>query len=220
MIFSQNVFLRNSLKSLGLASVFLTACSSDPPTFITFAQQRYGSVEKSNYKQVPRLTDALAVNYANGVESIFRARATGARYTREASDAVIAGLSALTAAAGALSWGTTTVTALGLGSSGMAAFTGIFNAKARTNAYSDAAKQIHAAVQQYLLSRGLNSDPQDTDSLIPQNGLTATGWALVLTVQTNIDLVDSVLNGHLPSQNQTEPSTLPGALRSMGINSK
>src|SRR4051812_38008487 len=91
----------------------LSACSSDPATFISYSQRKTAAAGKFDATRDPRPTDALALNYANSVEEIFRARSTGSRYTREASDTALAGLSAFTGAAESLSISASTVTGMG-----------------------------------------------------------------------------------------------------------
>src|SRR5271166_3027728 len=92
----------------------LPACSSDPATFITYTHENGSTTGTLQMAAAPQFTDALALNYANSVESIFRARATGTRYTREASDTALGGLAAFTAAAGTFAYNASTVTGLGI----------------------------------------------------------------------------------------------------------
>jgi hypothetical protein len=181
-------------------SLALVGCSSDPATFITYANQGGTTNAAVDVTKSPPLTDAVALNYANSVECIFRARATGARYTREASDTALAGLAAATAAAGTFSYGTSTVAALGLSSGGIVQLRNIFNAGARANAYADAAARLHAAIKDYV-AYNLNG--------VSETALTPNGWTLVNVVQANIDMVDKVLNGHLPSAQDLAQATEP-----------
>jgi hypothetical protein len=187
----------------------LVGCSSDPATFITYANQRGTTNAALDVTKSPPLTDALALNYANSVECIFRARATGARYTREASDTALAGLAAATAAAGTFSYGASTVVALGISSGGIVQLRNIFNARARANAYADAAARMHAAIKDYV-AYNLNG--------VSETALTPNGWTLVNVVQANIDMVDKVLNGHLPTEQDLVQAT--EAMRPEGARSQ
>jgi hypothetical protein len=154
----------------------------------------------------PRFTDALALNYADSVESIFRAKATGTRYTREASDTALAGLAAFTTAAGTFAYDASTVTGLGIAAASIVQLQNIFNAKSRSNAYFEAAGRIHGAIKDYV-AYNLNH--------VSETALTPNGWTLANVVQSNIDMVDKVLNGHLPTAEDlvqaTEPMSPDGA---------
>lgn len=165
------------------------ACSGDPATFVSYGQ-KYGSGAAFDPSQPPRRTDALALNYANSVEEIFRARSTGARYTREASDTALAGLAAFTAAAKSLDIGTAKLARMGLASAGILELRTIFDAKGRSTAYFEAAERIHRAIKDYG-AYNLNN--------VSSTHLTPNGWTLVNVVQSNIDIVSKILNGHLPT---------------------
>lgn len=168
----------------------LAACSSDPATFLTYAHQKTETPGTFDATKAPQRTDALALNYANSVESIFRARSTGARYTREGSDTALVGLAAFTGAAESMTINASSLSAMGLASSGLLQLRNIFDAKGRSNAYFEAAERIHSAIKDYG-AHNLND--------VSETQLTPNGWTLVNVVQSNIDIVSKILNGHLPS---------------------
>jgi hypothetical protein len=172
-----------------LLCLALSACSSDPATFITYTQKT-AATGTFDVTRDPKPTDALALNYANSVEEIFRARSTGTRYTREASDTALVGLSAFTGAAESLSISASTLSGMGLAGVGILELRKIFDANGRSNAYFEAAERIHGAIKDFR-AHNLN-DVSETD-------LSPNGWTLANVVQANIDIVDKILNGHLPS---------------------
>ncbi|MFN2622379.1 MAG: hypothetical protein ABR611_05995 [Chthoniobacterales bacterium] len=184
----------------------LAACSADPSTFVSYSQ-KHDPAGVFDPNKAPRRTDALALNYANGVEEIFRARSTGARYTREASDTVLAGLAAFTGAAKTLDIGTAKLARMGLASAGILQLRTIFDARGRSTAYAEAAERIHSAIKDYV-AHNLNE--------VSESYITPNGWTLVNVVQSNIDIVSKILNGHLPSADAlaqaSEPMTDKGAL--------
>lgn len=197
----------HSTKQIILATCLaLAGCSSDPATFITYTQQKTPATEAFDARRVARRTDALALNYANSVEEIFRARSTGARYTREGSDTALAGLAAFTGAAESLSISATSLSSMGLASAGILQLRNIFDAKGRSNAYFEAAERIHGAIKDYG-AHNLNG--------VSETELTPNGWTLANVVQSNIDIVNKILNGHLPSPEALaqamEPMTDKGA---------
>ena len=196
---------RNLTRWTALAlCVGLTACSSDPATFVTYTHQKTGGVFDAT--RAPQRTDALALNYANSVEGIFRARSTGARYTREGSDTALAGMAAFTGAAETLAISASAVSTMGLASAGILQLRNIFDAKGRSNAYFEAAERIHASIKDYG-AHNLND--------VSETSLTPNGWTLANVVQANIDIVSKILNGHLPSPEAllqaSEPMTVAGA---------
>lgn len=184
----------------------LASCTSDPATFTTYSHRKGANTGSVDPTMAPKFTDALALNYANSVESIFRAKATGMRYTREASDTALAGLAAFTGASKALGYGAQTIAGLGLASTAIVQLQHIFDAKGRSVAYSEAAERIHAAIKDYV-SYNLNN--------VSEGSLTPNGWTLANIVQSNVDMVDKVLNGHLPTAEDlvqaTEPMSPKGA---------
>ena len=173
-----------------IAALGLAGCSSDPATFTTYTHRNGSPSGAPDPTAAPRYSDALALNYANFVESEFRARATGARYSREGSNTALAGLSGFTAAAGTLAYSASTVTGLGMAGAGLVQLQHIFDAKGRANAYGDAALRIHAAIKDFV-AMNLNH--------ISDTELTPNGWTLANIVQANADMVNQVLNGHLPT---------------------
>src|SRR5437762_12474248 len=128
---------------LGICLI-LASCSSDPATFTTYTHRKGANAGIVDPTLAPKFTDALALNYANSIESIFRATATGMRYTREASDTAFAGIAAFIAASKTLGYSASTVARLGIASAGIVQLQHIFDAKGRSIAYSEAAERIHA----------------------------------------------------------------------------
>ena len=195
--------LRSSALALALA---LAGCASDPATFTTFTHRDGQPAGPVSATAAPRYSDALALNYANFVESEFRARASGARHVREGSNTALAGLSGFTAAAGTLAYSASTVTGLGLASGGIVQLQQIFNARARSSAYGEAAVRIHSAIKDYV-ALNLNH--------VSETAITPNGWTLANIVQANVDMVDKVLNGHLPTPEDlvqaSEPMSVQGA---------
>jgi len=193
--------------ALVVITLVLGGCSSDPATFTTYARQK-GNTRNQIAVRAPVLSDALALDYANSVESIFRAKSTGSRYTREASNTALAGLATFTGAAKTFSYSASTVSGMGLASAGIVQLQQIFDAKGRATAYFEAATRIHGAIKDYV-AFNLND--------IPDDHLTPNGWTLANIVQSNIDMVDKVLNGHLPTPEDmaqaTEQMTREGASR-------
>ena len=185
----------------------LAACSSDPATFISYSQKKTASGGVFDATQAPKRTDALALNYANSVEGIFRARSTGARYTREGSDTALAGLAAFSGAAESLTINASTLSAMGIAGSSILQLRNIFDAKGRSNACFEAAERIHAAIKDYG-AHNLND--------VSETHLTPNGWTLANVVQSNIDIVNKILNGHLPSPEAlaqaSEPMSDTGAM--------
>lgn len=185
----------------------LGSCSANPPTFISYTQQKGISGRKAGVAFDPGLapirTDALALNYANAIEVMFRATANGAHITRAGSDVGLAGLSGAIGAAETLSIGAAGVSSMGLASGGIVALRAIFDTKGRTTVYSEAAERIHAAIKDYV-AHNLNH--------ISEEHLTPNGWTLVNVVQSNIDIVNKILNGQLP-----KPQMLAQASEAMSV---
>lgn len=185
----------------------LAACSSDPATFMSYSQQKTAGTGPFDPTKAPRRTDALALNYANSVEGIFRARSTGARYTREGSDTALAGLAAFTGAAESMTINASSLSGMGMAGAGILQLRNIFDAKGRSNAYFEAAERVHSAIKDYG-AHNLND--------VSEERLTPNGWTLANVVQSNIDIVNKILNGHLPSPEAlaqaSEPMTDAGAV--------
>ena len=198
-----------SIQALGLiVCLLLGACSSDPETFLTYTQRKTGEGGKFNPQAAPKRTDALALNYANGVEAGFRAKSNGARAARESSDTALAGFAAFAGAAQTLAIGASGVSSMGLASGGIVALRTIFDAKGRATAFGEAAERIHAAIKDY---GAYNLNDVSPDYLTPN------GWTLANVVQSNIDIVNKILNGHLPAPQAlaqaSEKMTKAGATR-------
>jgi len=196
---------QNHLFILPLCAI-LCGCSTDPDTFVTYTQKKNSGTGKINATKDPQPTDALAFNYANSVEEIFRARSTGARYTNEASNTALTGLSVFSAAAESLSIGASTISTMGLAGAGVLQIGKIFDAPGRANAYFEAAQRIHGAIKDFR-AHNLNN--------VSEQSISPNGWTLANVVGANIDIVDKILNGHLPTPDDltqaSEPMTDAGA---------
>jgi hypothetical protein len=166
----------------------LVGCSSDPDTFITYTERVAAAPGQSAY-QVKR-SDELALQYANGVEQLFRSRSTGARYTREGSDATVLGLGAVSAAGSVFSLGASGLSSLGFAQTGIGSMQKFFKADARSTAYREGAERIHAAIKDFMAH---NLNDVSPDKLSPN------GWTLANIVQANIDIVSKMINGTLPT---------------------
>lgn len=187
-------------------SGFVAGCSSDPATFVSYAQKKGAASGTYDATKDAKPTDALALNYANGVEEIFRARSTGARYTREASDTALAGLSAFAGAAETLSISASALSGMGLAGVAILDLRKIFDARGRSTAYFEAAQRIHGAIKDFR-AYNLNA--------VSDEGLSPNGWTLANVVQANIDIVAMILNGNLPPPailtQASEPMSAEGA---------
>lgn len=181
---------RKAQSLLLVVCLALGGCSSDPATFLTYVQQ----------KKAVKPTDALALEYANSVETRYRARSTGARFTREGSDTGLAGLATVTAAAKSLAIGAAGLSSMGLASGGIIALRTIFDAKGRATAYGEASVRIHGSIKDYV-AHNLNA--------VSPTDLTPNGWTLANVVQSNIDIVNHILNGHLPTPQDLEQASEP-----------
>lgn len=182
----------------------LVGCSSDPDTFITYTQRRAAAPGQSD--RTLKRSDELALEYANGVEQLFRSRSTGARYTREGSDASVLGLGAVTAAGSVFSLGASGLSSLGFAQTGIGSLQKFFKADARSTAYREAAERIHAAIKDFM-AHNLNN--------VSDTQLSPNGWTLANIVQANIDIVSKMLLGTLPSvealAQASEQMTVKGA---------
>jgi hypothetical protein len=138
----------------------------------------------------PRVSDGLAINYANSIEIIMRCKATQNRITREVSATAQVGLAAFGGVGAAYNWSKTTLTVLGLASAAIPQLQGIFDAKGRAEAYNQAAEKIQDGVLEYYAH---NPDPSPSE-------FTPNGLTLVKRVASAINLVNDTINGHLPSQ--------------------
>lgn len=199
---------------LVLCAAFV-GCSSEPDTFLTYAQRR-AAAPGQTAGQLKR-SDELALQYANGVEQLFRARSTGARYTREGSDATVLGLGAVTAAGSVFSIGASGLSSLGFAQTGIGSMQKFFKADARSTAYREGAERIHAAIKDFM---AYNLNDVSTSELSPN------GWTLANIVQANIDIVSKMLSGTLPtaealaqaSEKMTEKGARAQALGTTPIN--
>ena len=145
----------------------------------------------------PRVSDGLAINYANSIEIIMRCKATQNRITREVSATAQVGLAAFGGVGAAYNWSKTTLTVLGLASAAIPQLQGIFDAKGRAEAYNQAAEMIQDGVLEYYAH---NPDPSPRE-------FTPNGLTLVKKVASAINLVNDTITGHLPSQQDMQKAT-------------
>ncbi|WP_395739936.1 hypothetical protein [Prosthecobacter sp.] len=190
-----------------LGSLAFSACTM-PGTFVSYSQsQRRKTKEYQGATQDAKLSDALAFNYANSVASIFQARATGGRFTREASDTALAGTAAVTAASQTWSISKHSLGVLGLTGLGIVELRKIFDSKARATAYLEASQRIRYAMKDF---RAYNLNAVDEHLLSPN------GWTLANVTMANIQIVEMLLAGRLPSphdlEQASEPMTPEGAV--------
>ncbi|MBK1815770.1 hypothetical protein JIN84_09085 [Luteolibacter yonseiensis] len=187
----------------------LTSCTTmDRLTFSNYSMMHSTDDPGSppnNFHAPPKLSDGLALNYANHVELIMRCNSTNSRISREASATAQIALAAFAGAGAAFSYSEKTIAVLGLGSAAVPQFQDIFNAKGRAEVYNQAADMIQTGVMEYYSHNGNPSEHEFTP-----NGLT-----LVKRVSAAISLVNAVLNKQLPNRKQmleaTEEMTPEGA---------
>ncbi|MFN0080530.1 MAG: hypothetical protein ACKVY0_29025 [Prosthecobacter sp.] len=150
-------------------------------------------------------SDQLALAYSSNVVAIFRAKATGARVTRELSGSTQVAMSALAGTTAAFNFTKSGIAVLGLGSSLIPTFQGIFNAKGRAEAYADAVRLIETAQADYW-----SHNQKASDNELTQNGVT-----LIQRTQATIHVVEKTLSGRIPTiidlQQATEPMSEVGA---------
>ncbi|MDI1313798.1 hypothetical protein [Prosthecobacter sp.] len=183
-----------------LGCLFLGACTL-PGTFVSYAQhERKKQNEYQNATQDAELSDALAFNYANSVASIFQARATGGRYTRETSDTALAGLAAFTAASQTWTISKHSLGVMGLTGLGILELRKIFDSKARAMAYLEASHRIRLSMKDF---RAYNLNATNSDRLSPN------GWTLANVTMANIQIVEMLLSGRLPSPSDLEQASEP-----------
>jgi hypothetical protein len=184
--------------SMPLFAALLASCSSDPMSFETYTQRATAQGKKVDVQKTPKCTDALAYNYANSVATIFSSRATGSRYARETSDTALKGLDAFAGAAGTLSINAAELGTMGLVGVGLGHLRTIFDAKARSTAYTEAARRIRAAIKDFR-AHNLNE--------ISETSLSPNGWTLANIVHANIEIVHDILNGHLVTPEHLEQAS-------------
>jgi hypothetical protein len=183
-----------------LGSLTFSACTM-PGTFVSYSQsQRRKTREYQGATQDAKLSDALAFNYANSVASIFQARATGGRYSREASDTALAGTAAVTAASSTWSVSKHSLGVLGLTGLGIVELRKIFDSKARATAYLEASQRIRYAMKDF---RAYNLNSVDEHLLSPN------GWTLANVTMANIQIVEMLLSGRLPTPHDLEQASEP-----------
>ncbi|MEY2537966.1 MAG: hypothetical protein QOG67_1706 [Verrucomicrobiota bacterium] len=175
----------------------LVGCATDKYSFIRYGQSVDPSTGQYDAMRVPVLTDVLALNYANSVVAILRAKYTGARITREISSTAQLGLAAASAYGAAFKYSASTLAVLGLGSAGIPELQRLFGAKERAQTYQDAIRLIEEAEVEYL---SLNQKPSATE--LTQNGVT-----LFQRVTASIHVVEKALAGNLPSVDDMHKAT-------------
>jgi hypothetical protein len=183
----------------------LSGCAAERYSFVRMSHQ-LDATGKYDPHARPELTDAVALNFADSVATLLRARFTGARITREVSSTLQVGLAAVAGAGSVFQLGPRTLAALGLGSAGIPELQGIFNARGRAEVYQDAIRLIEEAEIEYLAH---NQRP--SPDVLTQNGVT-----LLQRVTGSMHVVEKTLAGRLPSvqdmQQATERMTQKGAL--------
>lgn len=194
------------MRHLVLCCLLLAGCAAkDHFSFIEQASkpELYGDESK----KAMALSDQDALRFSSNVVKILRARSRGARITREVSSTMQVSMAAVAGANAAFGMSESALAILGLGSALIPDFQGIFNAKGRAEAYTDAVRLIETAQNDYLAH---NQAPQA--NLLTQNGVT-----LIQRTQASIHVVEKTLAGRIPGivemQQATEPMTEGGAVR-------
>lgn len=156
-----------------------------------------------------QLSDQKALIFSDNVASAFRTKAGTSRYIREASSSTQVTLAALAGASPTLNLSKSALAGLGFGSALIPDFQGIFNAKGRAEAYTDAVRLIETAQNEFL---AYNQNPSATE--LTQNGVT-----LIQRTQASIHVVESTLAGRIPSvvdmKQATEKMSKDGAKETM-----
>ncbi len=195
------------LTALLIGSFLGVSCTSSGYSFVRYGQAADPATRRFNPAQDPQLSDILALNYADSVATLLRAKYTGARITREVSSSaqIILAAVAGAGAGGAFHLSKDALTVLGLGSAGIPELQRIFGAKERAQLYQDTVRLIEEAEIEYL---AYNQRPTTE---LTQNGVT-----LFQRVTASIHVVEKTLAGNLPSvidlKKATEPMTADGAV--------
>lgn len=200
--------LAHSFRCLALlVSVTLAGCASlDKYSFETFKRPKHTT---GTYDPTagPARSDRLALIYADHVAQLLEGRATGSRVTRELSDSSLVVGGALAGAQETLGIAASSVATMGVGMVITREIQGIFNARGRSEAFSDAAYLIRQAQSEF---RQFN--PKASDSNLTENGA-----ILVSRVDAALHAARKTLNGRLPGlldlQQATQPMTTAGAGR-------
>ena len=149
--------------------------------------------------------DQQALQFSSNVVRRLRARANGSRVTREISNSAQVAMAGIGGAGAAFNLSKSALAVLGLGSAGIPEFQGIFNAKGHAEAYTDAARMIETAQNDYYAH---NQKPSSGE-------LTQNGVSLIQRTQASVHIVEKVLSGRIPSiiemQQATEPMSSTGA---------
>lgn len=178
---------------LALALAFAGCVGTDRTTFLNYGIPTSSTQpSREELMEAPRVSDGLAVNYANSIQVIMRCNSSRSRIVREVSATAQVGLAAFSGIGAAFNYSTTTLTALGLSSAAIPELQKIFNAKGRAEIYNQAADMIRDGMLDYY-----SHDTNPSSRVLTPNGLT-----LVKKVASAISLVDTTLVGQLPSQKQ------------------
>lgn len=188
-----------------LLCLVLVGCASrDSFSFIEYSR----NPAKYDAPDTPRdwrASDQQALQFSSNVVRRLRARANGARVTREISSSAQVAMAGIGGAGAAFSLSKSALAVLGLGSAGIPEFQGIFNAKGHAEAYTDAARMIETAQNDYYAH---NQKPSPRE-------LTQNGVSLIQRTQASVHIVEKVLSGRIPSiiemQQATEPMSSIGA---------
>jgi hypothetical protein len=179
--------------TFALALALVACVGTDKTTFLNFGTPASSApLSRDEVMAAPKVSDGLAINYANSIEIVMRCDATRSRITREVSATAQVGLAAFSGVGAAFHYSATTLAALGLGGVAIPELQKIFNAKARAEVYNQAANMIQDGVLEYYSH---NTAPSSSE-------FTPNGLTLVKKVSAAITLVDTTLIGQLPSQKQ------------------
>ena len=142
-------------------------------------------------------TDQQALQFSSNVARLLRAKATGARMTRDVSNSLQVSMAALAGANSAFGFSDRSLAVLGLGSALIPDVQGIFNAQGRGDAYLDAVRLIETAQGAYMAH---NQQPSATE-------LTQNGATLIQRTQASVHVVEKVLSGRVPTIVDLEQAT-------------
>ncbi len=178
----------------------------DKYSFETFARPKQ-TFEKYDPNNGPARSDLLALQYADYVAKLLEGRGTGSRVTREASDSALAAGGAFVAAQETLGIAASSVAGMGVGAVILREMQGIFNARGRSEAFTDAAYLIRQAQAEY---RAFNPNPSASQ-------MTENGATLVRRVDSALHAARKTLNGRMPAlldlQQATQPMSTRGAVK-------
>jgi len=180
-----------------LLCLALAGCAShDRFSFVEYSRNPAKYDPKDSSRQwAPN--DEQALQFSSNVVRLLRAKASGARITREVSNAAQVTFSGLAGASPVFGFSDRTLAVLGLGGALTPDFQGIFNAKGRAEAYSDAVRLIETAQSAYLAH-----NQQPTEDKLTQNGAT-----VIQRTQASVHIVEKVLSGRVPTIIDLEQAT-------------